>query len=238
MHEHGLGTTALPVSCGLDLHRFAQPTADSDDERHRVLFVGRLDAEKNVHELLRALPFLSGKLPVTAEIVGDGSCRRSLEALARELGVHDRVTFHGLVSDQEVLDAYARCDVFCMPGTAELQSLVTMEAMAAGKPVVAADAMALPHLVHPGRNGLLYPPGDIRALASALTSVLSDTDGRTRMGEASREIVAHHDIGRTLDTFESLYREAAGRLRSAGAQRLPRARENSETHEYATHSGR
>ncbi|MFD7894552.1 glycosyltransferase [Streptomyces sp. NPDC059743] len=238
LHEHGLGTTALPVSCGLDLRRFAQPTADFGDEGHRVLFVGRLDAEKNVHELLRALPLLPGELPVTAEVVGDGSCRRSLEALARELGVHDRVTFHGLVSDQEVLNAYARCDVFCMPGTAELQSLVTMEAMAAGKPVVAADAMALPHLVHPGRNGLLYPPGGIRALASALTSILGDTEARTRMGEASREIVAHHDIGHTLDTFETLYRDAAGTLRSKGVRRFPRARENSEKYEYATHSGR
>ncbi|MCX4537902.1 glycosyltransferase [Streptomyces sp. NBC_01669] len=238
LHQHGLGSTARAVSCGLDLHRFTQATAKRGDEGLRVLFVGRLDAEKNVHELLRALPLLPAELRVTAEIVGDGSCRRDLEALALELGIADRVTFHGLVSDQAVLDAYVRCDVFCMPGTAELQSLVTMEAMAAGKPVVAADAMALPHLVHPGRNGLLFPPGDVPTLASALGSVLGDTEARIRMGEASREIVAHHDIGRTLDTFEDLYQEAAGHLRSTVAQRLPKARENREQHEYAAHSDR
>ena len=58
--------------------------------------------------------------------------------------------------------AYARAAVFCMPGIAELQSLVTLEAMASGTPVIAADAMALPHLVRPGRNGWLYRPGDVR----------------------------------------------------------------------------
>jgi glycosyltransferase involved in cell wall biosynthesis len=238
LHEHGLGTTALPVSCGLDLHRFAQPAVSSKNGEHRVLFVGRLDAEKNVHELLRALPLLPDELRVTAEIVGDGSCRGSLEALARELDIYDRVMFHGLVNDQEVLDAYARCDVFCMPGTAELQSLATMEAMAAGKPVVAADAMALPHLVRPGRNGHLYPPGDTRALASALTAVLSDRDVRMRMGEASREIIAHHDIGYTLDTFETLYLEAAGRRPAGNDRLLANPFGDSGQHEYAARSGR
>ncbi|MGN9845775.1 glycosyltransferase [Nonomuraea sp. H19] len=229
MRRHGLvGDAVFPVSCGLDLHRFAQHTAKNQGEGLRVLFVGRLDAEKNVGELLRALPLLPTWLPVTAEIVGDGSRRRELEDLARALGVADRVTFHGLVGDQEVLDAYARCDVFCMPGTAELQSLATMEAMAAGKPVVAADATALPHLVHQGRNGLLFPPGDVPALAEALGSILDDPEGRTRMGEASREIVARHDIEHTLDTFEMLYREAA-KLTTA------RGREN---HEHTAHSGR
>lgn len=229
MRRNGLvGGVVLPVSCGLDLHRFAQPTAKNEDERLRVLFVGRLDAEKNVGELLRALPLLPPWLPVTAEIVGDGSRRRQLAELARALGVADRVTFHGLVGDQEVLDAYARCDVFCMPGTAELQSLATMEAMAAGKPVVAADATALPHLVHPGRNGLLFPPGDVPALAAALGSILDDPEGRARMGEASREIVARHDLGLTLDTFETVYREAA-KLTTAGGR---------ESHEHTAHSGR
>ncbi|MEU6408339.1 glycosyltransferase [Microbispora sp. NPDC046933] len=229
MHRHGLVGTALAVSCGLDLRRFAQPAAKKEDQGLRVLFVGRLDAEKNVHELLRALALLPA---VTAEIVGHGSRRGELEELACTLGVADRVTFHGLVGDQELLDAYARCDVFCMPSTAELQSLATMEAMAAGKPVVAADAMALPHLVHPGRNGELFPPGDIAALAVALGSVLGDAEARLRMGEASRELVAQHDIALTLEAFEGIYQESAG-----GAQSLPRTAHRDE-HEDTAHSGR
>ena len=109
---------------------------------------------------------------IHAEIVGDGSCRADLEALTGYLGIGDRVHFHGFVSDEQLRIAYARSTVFCMPGVAELQSLATMEAMAAGKPVVAANAVALPHLVRPGDNGWLFEPGDIAGLAKALGAVL------------------------------------------------------------------
>ncbi|MFJ2829646.1 glycosyltransferase [Streptomyces sp. NPDC087263] len=234
LHDNGLRVPASSVSCGLDLERFSQPSVDTGGREAQVLFVGRLDKEKNVHELLRALALLPG---VRGEIVGEGSCRRALEELAKDLGIADRVTFHGLATDQEVLDAYARCDIFCMPGTAELQSLVTMEAMAAGKPVVAADAMALPHLVHHGRNGYLFPPGDVSALAHALTRLLYDPVARLRMGEAGREIVAEHDIRRTLAAFEDLYlRAAGGSAAVAGALATPVT--ESEHDEYTARSGR
>lgn len=237
LHDNGLRVPASPVSCGLDLDRFSQPAVHTLGQEARVLFVGRLDKEKNVHELLRALALLPDLSGVRGEIVGEGSCRRALEELAKDLGIADRVTFHGLATDQEVLDAYARCDIFCMPGTAELQSLVTMEAMAAGKPVVAADAMALPHLVHPGRNGYLFPPGDVRALAHALTRLLRDPVTRLRMGEAGREIVAEHDIRRTLAAFEDLYLRAAGGS-AAVAGTLATPVTESEHDEYTARSGR
>ena len=232
LREHGLDGTILPVSCGLDLRRFAQPPAERTGDGLRVLFVGRLDAEKNIDVLLRALALQPKEPAVTVEIVGDGSRRGELEELARAIGVADRVVFHGYVDEQELLEAYARCDVFCMPGTAELQSIATLEAMAAGKPVVAADAVALPHLVHPGVNGQLFPPGDVAALAAALGSVLGDAATRARMGAASREIVARHDIADTLDTFENLYQEAA-----ATPRHFQHARDG-DRHEHPAHSGR
>jgi glycosyltransferase involved in cell wall biosynthesis len=103
-----------------------------------------------------------------------------------------------------------------MPGTAELQSLATMEAMAAGRPVIAANAMALPHLVHPGDNGFLYPPGDIEQLAAGIATLARDATLRAEMGQASRKIIAGHEIGRTLEAFEGAYREVTGtRARSA-----------------------
>ncbi|WP_211177677.1 glycosyltransferase [Pseudonocardia acidicola] len=82
--------------------------------------------------------------------------------------------------------------------------------MAAGKPVVATDAMALPHLVRPGRNGRLYPPGDVAALAVRPAGLLSDAALRRRMGAASREIVARHALGATPDSFEAVYRRVLG----------------------------
>jgi hypothetical protein len=71
-------------------------------------------------------------------------------------------------------------------------------------------AMALPHLVRPGHNGFLFPPGDVEALAGYLGTLLEDRELRLRMGRAGREIVAGHDLGRTLTTFEDLYLRAAG----------------------------
>jgi glycosyltransferase involved in cell wall biosynthesis len=97
-----------------------------------------------------------------------------------------------------------------MPGVAELQSLATMEAMAAGRPVVAADAVALPHLVVPGRNGWLYPPGDVPALAGRLAALFGQPGALSEMGAVSRELIARHDVRASLDTFENLYRHAIG----------------------------
>jgi glycosyltransferase involved in cell wall biosynthesis len=202
LKAQGFPGQPLAISCGVDLEHYAA-VAEPRSDPPTVLFVGRLDKEKKVHELLRALRFVPD---LDAEIVGNGSCREELGRLALRLGVDDRVRFHGLLSDQDLVRAYRRCDIFCMPGTAELQSIATMEAMAAGLPVVAADAMALPHLVRPGVNGFLYPPGSVDQLAGALAQLAADPQRRVVMGRAGREMVAEHGLGRTLDAFEGLYR--------------------------------
>ncbi|GJF05254.1 glycosyltransferase [Pseudonocardia sp. D17] len=199
----------LPISCGIDSARYA---GGVESPTPTVLFVGRLDEEKRVDELLRAVAALPTGLGARLEIVGDGSRRAAWTALAGELGLAERVTFHGFVDETTLVEAYRRCTVFAMPGIAELQSLVTLEAMSAGKPVVAADAMALPHLVRPGRNGWLYTPGDVDGLAAALGALLADPATRARMGAASREIVAGHALDATLDRFEEVYARAAGRV--------------------------
>jgi glycosyltransferase involved in cell wall biosynthesis len=205
---------AVAVSCGIDVARYRRPEPDVRSGG-RVLFVGRLDEEKRVDDLLRAVAHLDHhvddrSLDIQVEIVGDGSRRAAWQELAERLGIAARVQFLGFVDEDALVDAYARCDVFCMPGVAELQSLATMEAMAAGKPVVAADSMALPHLVHPGRNGWLYSPGDAPALAGHLLYLLTDPDECARMGAASRLLIAEHSLDSTLDRFESLYRKAIG----------------------------
>jgi phosphatidylinositol alpha 1,6-mannosyltransferase len=201
---------AFPVSCGIDADRY-RAVPRTAGPVPTVLFVGRLDQEKRVDELIRAFAALPAGLPGRLEIVGDGARREEWTALADGLGVADRVRFRGFVSEQELLEAYAGADLFCMPGVAELQSLVTLEAMAAGLPVVAADAMALPHLVRPGRNGWLYTPGDVPELTTRLAALLGDAATRRRMGAASREIVAAHAIDTTLDRFEDIYTQVLGR---------------------------
>jgi glycosyltransferase involved in cell wall biosynthesis len=213
--DNGLPGAPLAISCGIDLDQYPARRTGLPAAGTTVLFVGRLDKEKNVDELIRAAAALPD---VRLEIIGDGACRESLTALAEGLGMLSRTRFHGYVSDHDLLAAYQRADVFCMPGTAELQSLATMEAMAAGLPVIAADAMALPHLVHPGVNGFLYPPGNVTLLAAALAELADDPAGLAAMGRASRKIIAGHDIQRTLDAFEGLYRATISTIALPTAQ--------------------
>ena len=132
---------------------------------------------------------------------------------AAKLHILSREEAQGLLSaffsEEELRAAYLRADVFCQPGTAELQSLVTLEALSASTPVVLADALALPHLVDEGVNGHLFPPGDHVALADRIARILdlSDAD-RAAMGEASHAKALHHSAQKTVDIFERLYRGA------------------------------
>ena len=82
-----------------------------------------------------------------------------------------------------------------------------MEAMATGKPIIAVNALALPHLVHNGINGYTYEPGDIKTLAARLIELLIDQKKREVMGQKSLEIIAEHDIHKILATFEKLYND-------------------------------
>ncbi|MFB3978540.1 MULTISPECIES: glycosyltransferase [Microbacterium] len=195
----------IPISCGIDRSNY---TADLEPrDANRILFVGRLTTEKGIDVVLRALAQLDPALEATFDIVGGGDQRRNLEQLAEELGVTDRVTFHGHASEEDLRALYTRASVFAIASIAELQSIATMEAMASGLPVVAANAVALPHLVHDGENGYLFEPGNAEELAARLTDVLvAAPDDRRRMQQASLDGVRVHDIGRTLDTFEALYR--------------------------------
>ena len=115
--------------------------------------------------------------------------------------------FAGHAPESYLKQQLTRASVFAMPSRAELQSIATMEAMASGLPVIGANAMALPHLIHDGENGYLYEPGNVEQFAALLTKVFTmPHDELLALKRESLSIVADHDITRTLDTFEALYR--------------------------------
>ena len=196
----------IPISCGIDRTQYTPVIGKR--EKNRMVFVGRLTAEKQVEVILEAITKLDPALDVSFDIVGGGDQRKSLERLAGELGLADRVTFHGRTTDEELRALLSQASLFVIASIAELQSIATMEAMASALPIVAADAVALPHLVHDGENGYLFEPGNVDELAARLTDVLTASpEEYERMQHASLDGVIVHDINRTLDTFEALYRD-------------------------------
>ncbi len=216
--QNGFTSPIRAVSCGIDLQKFSQVRTNGlggdvtpggsgkTAAAPRVLFVGRLSAEKHVDDIVRAVAATDPALGLEFDVVGGGDQEEPLKALAAELGVGDRVHVLGKISDRALMEAYQRCTFFCMPSTAELQSIATLEALAFGKPVVLADAVALPHLVRDGANGYLFPPRDIDELAERFTRICTQTpEQRIAMSEASLDLVATHDIEHTLDTFELIY---------------------------------
>jgi 1,2-diacylglycerol 3-alpha-glucosyltransferase len=211
MHEHAFLRKVLPLSNGIDSAAYELQSGEQIEPHPHltVLFAGRLADEKHVDVLIEAVSKTPPELEVHLEIVGGGEVRPALEELVHRLGLENRVKFLGLASDEDLRKAYIQADLFCMPGTAELQSLVTLEAMSASTPVVLADAMALPHLVRDGENGYLFTPNDSDDLAKKITMVLElPADQRAAMGQASRQMVEPHSIEGTLQTFEDLYRGA------------------------------
>ncbi|PZO57028.1 MAG: glucosyl transferase [Leifsonia xyli] len=197
------GQRVLAISCGIDASRYV--AREGRPANNDIVFVGRVAPEKNLDVLVRAVALLPGSLAATLTIVGDGEMIPKLTALAKELGLEDRVRFLGFVSDEAKRTALTNGTVFAMPSTAELQSISSLEAMASGLPVVAADSMALPHLID--GNGYLFVPGDEHDLAAKLEAVLAAPEAEyTAMRQRSTAMIEAHDINRTLSTFEALYR--------------------------------
>jgi glycosyltransferase involved in cell wall biosynthesis len=208
----GVPGPVLPISCGIDLTRFSAQAPPAGfrlrygvADKPTITYVGRLDAEKNLDVLIRAFALVRRNLDVQLLLVGTGAERRALTSLAERQGVGEHVVFTGFVPDDALPSAYAATTVFVNAGTAELQSLVTLEAMASGRPVIGADAAALPHLVQDGETGYLFPPGDIVTLARRMLTVLCDPGHAEAMGRRARAAAEQHDVTRTVAAFEQLY---------------------------------
>jgi glycosyltransferase involved in cell wall biosynthesis len=182
----------------------AAATYPTDPERPTVLCVCRMYPRKDVANLLRATDILRRTVPgVRLELVGDGPQRRELVHLARALRLDDCVVFHGQVDFTSLVARYASCDVFCLPSRQEGFGIVYLEAMAAGKPIVACAGTAAEEVLTDGMNGRLVPPGDPAALAAALRDLLADPALRARLGASGPATAATYQptavAGRLLE---------------------------------------
>ena len=160
-------------------------------EGREIVSVGRLVAKKGFDLLIRAFAKLD-RPGLRLRIAGDGPESAALHALAKEEGIADRVDFLGSRPHSECLTLIAGGAIFALPcrtstsGDRDGIPVVLMEAMAAGKPVVAGRLESIAELVEDGVGGLLVPPDDVDALAAALARLVDDPEGGRRMGLAGR----------------------------------------------------
>lgn len=168
--------------------------------------LGRLENQKGFDILLRALALLGGSRPEVLEkikcaIAGAGSMEAELRRLAAGLG--DRVVFAGFRDD--VRDFLAAADVFLLPSRAEGQPLVLLEAMALGKPVLAADLPGVKEIISDGVNGLLFRSGDPAHLAEKLGALLADPAAARAMGARAAETASRYTLEAFLGAHEDFY---------------------------------
>ncbi|MCS7273701.1 MAG: glycosyltransferase [Fimbriimonadales bacterium] len=177
-----------------------------------VVHVGRFAGSKNHSLLLQAFARLRCKQPVYLWLVGGGELLESMQQLARELGVAERVRFWGVRSDVPALLNAA--DIFTLPSRYEGNPLSVMEAMAAGLPVVATAVGGVPELVEEGVSGFLTPNEDVEALTAALQRLVDNAELRRQMGEAAlRRARERFDVRHTVRAYEALYEEILQRRR-------------------------
>ena len=206
----------VAISNGINLDRF-HPGKASDEIYKKfgipknvpiVSWIGRIDEEKHLDILVRALHTLKAAgTEFHALFVGAGNAREGLDNLIEELDLGDRVTFSGLVSDEDLLELHRVGDIFAVPSPTELQCLAMLEAMACGKPVVAVDAGALNELCITDKTGYLLPVDDSAAMAVALEKLLDDPKRRKEYGKNSLDLAHKHDVKVVMPKFEALYEE-------------------------------
>ena len=181
---------------GLDLAAF--PYRPDGRPARTVLAVGRFARAKGFDHLLRAAGALSARgTPIDVELVGDGPERAALAALARDLGLGERVRFRGWLPFAEVLEAMSRATILVhpSPGLGDGLPNVLREAMAVGTPVVASRVAGIPEALDDGRCGVLVPPADVAALTDAIAGMLADEGRRRRF--------AAHGRRRTEELFDA-----------------------------------
>ncbi|HEV3333145.1 MAG TPA: glycosyltransferase [Bryobacteraceae bacterium] len=181
----------VPELIDLDEWRRALQANPGGSDRFTVLFVGRFYRRKRVEVLLRAAAALRSRIPdFEIRIVGNGPCRPTLHALARALRLDGTVTWLGDVSRAELAREYNRCTLLCLPSVQEGFGIVLLEAMAAGKPIVASRAAAIPEVAP---HAVLIEPESVEALAAGIQSLHRSPAARAAQSAAGLTWVERFD---------------------------------------------
>ncbi|SRR6266851_173341 len=176
------------IHCGIDLEKY--PFSQPSREVTTIFCAARLAPEKGIEFLLQAFRVVAEvHNHIRLRIAGGGSSRSSLEKMAVELGIANRVDFLGQLKETSIIGELCSSDLFVLPSLAEGLPVSLMEAMAVGVPVIATNVAGVSELIENGHNGLLVPPTNVPALAKSILKMIADSGLRTRVAECGRQKV-------------------------------------------------
>ncbi len=192
--------------------QFATNPATPDSRKFTVLAVCRFYPRKRLEVLLRAAAILRNEIPgLEVRIVGNGLERVRLRAIWKELDLRSVVHWAGDVSRSRLAEEYNRCDIFCLPSVQEGFGIVFLEAMAAGKAIVAARASAIPEVV---RSGILVEPDKPEALGDAIRHLYLNPGHRQALAMAGLRDVGQFDVHHVAARFVSEIAKVVPALRA------------------------
>ncbi|CCE24935.1 glycosyltransferase [Methylotuvimicrobium alcaliphilum] len=206
---------------GKSRYQIIHPGAALNSDTLVLLFVGRLVEKKGVADLIRAVHLLPDDLKHKTElwIIGDGTERDSLEALACRYGLSDRVKFHGRIPNQDLTDYYAAADIFIAPsvvdgkGDTEGQGVILLEAMASGTAVISTKTGGISEVITHLKTGLLISPEQPEELEAAIERLMVNSDLRQALATAGQSRAQLYDWSIIGERFSALYRQLTGSLR-------------------------
>ena len=182
------GQQVMVVSPGIDPSWF-EVKRQEGDSKDLVLW-GRMEDQKGIPELLRTLKEVAGRVSeVRLHLIGEGNMTESYRKQAEELGVADRVIFHGWMDVEAIQKFISQCAIGVFPSRIESFGLSMAEAMGAGLPIIASRVGALPEFIEDGVTGTLVPPGNIPALYRAILAKLENPDQAQALADSGQEMV-------------------------------------------------
>jgi L-malate glycosyltransferase len=207
---------------GIDTNVFVPKSTQRHESGPVILYLANLERRKGIFTLLDAFEVVAAVMPECRLLIaGSGSAEVAVRERVAKLVAASRVTLLGRVDRENVPRVMQLADVYCLPSIGEPFGMTALEAMACGKPVVAAAAGGLAHLVR-SEGGRQFSPGDSRGLATALLEILSSPDLQQRMGEHNRHLAeTFYSWPRIVDQLESIYATVLGSARVGTA--LPRS---------------
>lgn len=197
------------VPNGIDLKKF-NPKIDGSKARKKllkndreklVMYVGRISREKKLETLIKAASLLK-KEKIRFVFVGTGPALGHYEKMVQRMRLHEKVRFVGFIDSKELPSYYAASDAFCIPSTFETQGVVSLEAMATGKPVIGADYLALKDLIKNGKNGEKFRPLDGNDCARKIRKVIYNIDSYKEIVDTAKR----YSIERTTEDLLDLYK--------------------------------